>query len=279
MIDAHQHLWRIGRNDCVWPPPELAAIHRDFEPADLKAVAEPLGVKGSILVQSQPSDRDTDYLLGLAAADPFILGVVGWAELKAPGAPARIAALAARPKLKGLRPMLQALEDDAWIADVALDPAIDAMVTAGLGLDALVFTRHLPHLEAMARRRPDLTVIIDHAAKPPIAAGDLDPWREQMRRLADLPQVWCKLSGLLTEAAPGAGAEALSPYVEHLLQVFGPDRLIWGSDWPVMLLAGDYAGWLDMARQLTVRLGEAARRGIFETNARRAYRLDERLFR
>jgi L-fuconolactonase len=215
----------------------------------------------------------------LAQTDPFILGVVGWADLKAPGAPARIAALAARPKLKGLRPMLQALEDDAWIDDVALDPAIDAMVTAGLSLDALVFTRHLPHLEAMARRHPDLTVIIDHAAKPPIAGGGLEPWRAQMRRLADLPQVWCKLSGLLTEAAPGAGPEALSPYVEHLVQVFGPERMIWGSDWPVLLLAGDYAGWLDMAQQLTAPLGDEARLAIFEDNARRAYCLEGSLFR
>ncbi len=275
MIDAHQHFWRIGRNDCTWPPPDLAAIHRDFEPADLKAAAEPLGVTGSILVQSQPSDQDTDYLLDLAEAEPFIQGVVGWADLLAAEAPERIAALAARPKLKGLRPMLQALPQDDWICDPALDPAIDAMVRSGLVLDALVFTRHLPHLLALAERRPDLTIVIDHAAKPPIAEGVLDPWREAMLRLAGLPQVHCKLSGLLTEAAPGQGQAALEPYVAHLIESFGADRLIWGSDWPVLLLASDYAAWLGMARAITARLGAEAQGAIFAANARRVYRLGE----
>ncbi|QUD87690.1 amidohydrolase family protein [Phenylobacterium montanum] len=273
MIDAHQHFWRLDRNDCAWPTPDLAAIHRDFGPADLKAAAEPLGVTGSILVQSQSSERDTDWLLGLAAAEPFILGVVGWTDLAADDAPGRIAALAKRPKLVGLRPMLQGLDDDAWIASPAVAPALDAMARAGLALDALVFPRHLPHLSDVAKQRPDLTIVIDHAAKPPIAEGRLDPWRDHMARLAELPQVWCKLSGLLTEASPGAGAGELEPYVQHLLQIFGPERLIWGSDWPVLLLAGDYAAWLGMAQDLVASLGEEARAAIFETNARRAYRL------
>jgi L-fuconolactonase len=275
MIDAHQHFWRLHQNDCVWPTPDLAAIHRDFELAELKSVAAPLGVRGSVLVQSQPSVRDTDYLLDLAASDPFILGVVGWTELKAPDAPARIRDLAGRPKLAGLRPMLQSMPEDDWIADPALDAAIDAMVEHGLVLDALVFTRHLPHLALLIRRRPELKVVIDHGAKPPIAAGELDPWRERMSALAEAPEVACKLSGLLTEAAPGQGDAELAPYVDHLVRVFGPERLIFGSDWPVLNLASDYAGWLAMAKRLTAPLGVAAQALIFGGVAARAYGLPQ----
>jgi L-fuconolactonase len=273
MIDAHQHLWRIGRNDCAWPGPDLPAIHRDFHIGELIEVAAPLGVTGTVLVQSQPSDLDTDWLCALAEAEPFIKGVVGWADLKAPSAPARIAELARRPMLKGLRPMLQALPQDDWIADPALAPAIEAMVEAGLAFDALVYARHLPHVLTLARRHPQLTIIIDHAAKPPIAAGELEPWRTAMSAFAGLPQVCCKLSGLLTEAAPGHGVRELGPFVEAVIETFGPERLIWGSDWPVLLLAGDYAGWLEQSLAMTARLGSEAQAAIFGRNAEGAYRL------
>lgn len=268
MIDAHQHLWRIGRNDCTWPTSDLAAIHRDYDVADLEAVARPLGVTGSVLVQSQPSDRDTDWLLEVAADAPFILGVVGWADLKAPDAPERIAHLAAQPKLKGLRPMLQGLAED-WILDPAAEPAVRAMVGHGLVFDALVFPRHLPGLIAFARRHPDLFIVIDHGAKPLIADGVLDPWRDDMASLADLPGVTCKLSGLLTEAG-GRPSEALAPYVQHLMAIFGPDRLMWGSDWPVVELVETYAGWHDLARTL---LGPVGADAVFDATARRIYKL------
>jgi L-fuconolactonase len=273
LIDAHQHFWRIGQNDCAWPTPDLAAIHRDFLPEDLAAVGAPLGLAGSVLVQSQPSDRDTDWLLDLAEGEPRVLGVVGWADLAAPDAPERIAALAGRAKLRGLRPMLQNLPDDSWIADPALDPAIDALVAHDLSLDALVFTRHLPHLRTLAERRPDLAIVIDHGAKPPIAAGEFQPWADQIAALAALPQVHCKLSGLLTEATPGADPRTLAPYVAHLVAAFGPRRLMWGSDWPVLALAGGYGDWLDLARALSGLTAADDLAELFGQTARRFYRL------
>ena len=268
MIDAHQHLWRIGRNDCTWPMPDLAAIHRDYDVADLEAVARPLGVMGSVLVQSQPSDRDTDWMLEVAAGAPFILGVVGWADLKAPGAPERIAHLARQPKLKGLRPMLQGLPED-WILDPAAEPPVRAMVEHGLVFDALVFPRHLAALTTFARRHADLSIVVDHGAKPSIAEGVLDPWRDEMASLATLPNVTCKLSGLLTEAGDRP-PEALAPYVQHLLAIFGPERLMWGSDWPVVELVETYAGWLHLSRTL---LGEVGTDAVFGATARRIYKL------
>jgi len=270
MIDAHQHFWRIG--DCAWPPPDLDAIHRDVAPAELKAIGQPLGLAGSVLVQSQPTDRDTAWLLDLADAEPLVLAVVGWTDLAAPDAPARIAALAARPKLRGLRPMLQDLADD-WILDPALEPAIAAMVGQDLTFDALVLPRHLPQLLMFARRWPDLSIVIDHGGKPAIAVGGLDPWRADMAALAALPNVFCKLSGLLTEASPQQPPEALEPYVLHLIEIFGPSRLMWGSDWPVLNLAGDYANWLALARRLSGLTQPDDLVALFGETARRFYRL------
>ncbi len=273
MIDAHHHLWRIGRNGCAWPPPTLAAIHRDFELDEFEALARGVGVTGGVLVQSQPCDADTDYLLDLAADEAFVLGVVGWTDLASPDAPARIGELAARPKLKGLRPMLQALEADDWIAVGARADAAEAMVRCGLVFDALVDSRHLEALLVFARRHPALAIVIDHGGKPAIARGLIDPWRERMAALAAQPQVSCKLSGLLTEAGEARDTAALKPYVNHLIDIFGESRLIWGGDWPVLNLAGSYGGWVDQALALTESLGAEARRLIFEANARRIYDL------
>ncbi len=273
MIDAHQHCWQIGCHDCTWPTPELAAIYRDFGPGDWLEQASPEGVSHSVLVQSQPSDRDTDYLLRLADTHPHIVAVVGWVDLVSPRAPERIAQLATHAKLRGLRPMLQNLAEADWILRPELAPAMAAMQEADLAFDALVTPRHLPHLLRFAQRFPGLSVVIDHAAKPFIARGEQSPWREQILALAALPNVFCKYSGLLTEAAPGQGTEQLQPYVDVLWQSFGPRRLMWGSDWPVLNLAGGYRTWLAQARAMVSNGSEAELAEVFSGSARRFYRL------
>jgi len=269
LIDAHCHVWRIGRNDHEWPTPDLAAIYRDFDLGSLRQTTDNPDLFGVVLVQSQPSEHDTEWLLALAAGDPLVLGVVGWTDLAASDAPAQIAALARKPLLKGLRPMLQGLSD-GWILDPALEPAIAAMVAADLSFDALVKPRHLPAILELVRRWPDLRVVIDHGAKPEIATGVLDPWREHMAALAARPGVHCKLSGLLTEAGDTPTAEVVAPYAAHLIELFGPDRLMWGSDWPVLNLAGDYATWRDMCAAWVPPDQRAA---LFGETARRFYRL------
>lgn len=273
LIDAHQHFWRIGRSGCAWPTPDLPAIHRDFEPGDLREAAAGSGLSGAVTIQSQPSGADTDWLLELADREPLILGVVGWVDLLSPEAPTQIAALAAHPKFRGVRPMLQNLPDDAWIARPDLDPAIDALVAHDLSLDALVFARHLPPLLALATRRPELRIVIDHGAKPPVARGEIGHWAEAMAMLAALPHVHCKLSGLLTEAAPGQPRAVIAPYAGHLIALFGPDRLMWGSDWPVLNLAADYGAWLEQAKALPGLQDQAVARAVFSETARRFYRL------
>lgn len=263
MLDSHQHFWRIDAPECNWPDADWPLLHRDFLPDDLRAQTTGCDLAGTILVQSQPDDRDTDWLFALATSEPMVRGIVAWAALDAPDAAKRIAALAGRPKCRGLRPMLQAIADPDWILLPELGPGIRAMVDHGLRFDALVEPRHLPALLRFARLWPDLPIVIDHAAKPDAAHDVLDPWRGDLAALAVLPNVWCKLSGLRTQQAPGQLSADLAPWVSHVLACFG-DRTMWGSDWPVLLHMGDtYEDWVDASLALVADLDEAARDRLF----------------
>lgn len=273
-IDAHQHFWQLADRAGSWPPAELEAIYRDFMPQDLAPQLAAHGIAGTVLVQSLPSVADTRFLLQLAKASPFVLGVVGWVDLKAADAASQIAALAENSALKGLRPMLQDLADERWIDDPSLEPAIEAMLHSDLAFDALVLPRHLPALLAFAQRYPALRIVVDHAAKPSIASGKHAAWAADLRRLAALPQVHCKLSGMLTEASPGWTLANLQPYVDVVMDAFGAQRVIWGSDWPVLNLVSDYAGWIAASACLLEGLSEQEQAQVLGLNAIRFYRLD-----
>lgn len=270
-IDAHQHFWRLADRQGAWPPPQLAAIYRDFYPEDLGCLLYQNGVNATVLVQSMPNEDDTHFMLGLSERYSFIGAVVGWTDLKAPEAPQRIAALAEHPKLRGLRPMLQDLDDDRWIDDPALAPAVAAMLQHGLRFDALVLPRHLPALLEFVRRYPQLPVVIDHLAKPAMHGQPDTQWLQDMERLAASPQVHCKLSGMVTEAGPEWTVQQLQPYVHHILQAFGAGRVMWGSDWPVLRLASDYRAWIDATNALLAQLDEAGRKAVLGLNAQRFY--------
>ncbi|MFT4074088.1 MAG: amidohydrolase family protein [Asticcacaulis sp.] len=274
IIDAHQHLWRIGQNGHEWPTPDLDGLYRDFVPDDLTSACAGLDIAGTVLVQSQPCDADTDWMLEIAAATPLIKGVVGWSDLAAPDAPGRIVELAQTPKLKGLRPMLQGLPEDDWILRDAVQPALAAMAAHDLTFDALVFTRHLPFIDALAKQYTALSIIIDHGAKPPLSQPqDMAQWRESIARIAENANVSCKLSGLLTEMAKEQAEDILTPCADHLLAVFGAERLMWGSDWPVVLLKTDYRNWFDWTGHWLDGKPDSARIDIMGETARRIYRL------
>lgn len=249
MIDAHQHIWSLGRNGCTWPTATEGPIYRDFGLAEFRAEAAPHGVTRTVLVQSQEDERDTDWLLRTGEDAPEVAAVVGWADLAASDAPERVATLGARPKLRGLRPMVQDRGAD-WYDDPALAAGFAAMAEQGLCLDGLVRVPHLAALERLARRMPELPIVIDHAAKPRIgAAGGYAEWHSAIAPLAERSNVFCKFSGLLTECA-GAPAEAIEPYARAIIDMFGAERVMWGSDWPVLELAATYADWLGLARSL-----------------------------
>lgn len=271
IIDAHQHFWQIGANDCSWPGADLPAIHRDFLPDDWRAATAGLGIGGSVLVQSQPSTVDTQWLLDLAERTPEVLGVVGWVDLAAADAPDRIATLARSTLLRGLRPMLQGLHDDRWILQESVAPALATMERLGLTFDALVYTRHLDAIEQVATRYPDLTIVIDHGAKPPFAEGQLTEWEAGMTRVARQPNILCKWSGLATELGADQTLAQLQPVMRRLLDLFGVQRLIWGSDWPVCTLRITLADWLERCRALVP--SAADRDAIFGANALGGYRL------
>ncbi|BCF91981.1 MULTISPECIES: amidohydrolase family protein [Paraburkholderia] len=274
-IDAHQHYWNPERGDYGWLTPDLAPLYRTFGPDDLAPLRERAGVSRTVVVQAAPTVDETRYLLDLARDEASIAGVVGWVPMLDADAPALIAELARDPKFKGVRPMLQDLPDDNWIANPALKPAVDALIAHDLAFDALIFTRHVDALETFIQRFPQLRVVIDHGAKPPIRDGSAGwhAWAEGITRFAQFPHVHCKLSGLATEAAQGWTEATLRPYVDHLLGAFGPKRLMWGSDWPVLNLNGDYLLWHSIATELLASISDAERDAVFGANAAAFYRL------
>jgi len=273
-IDAHQHFWKIERGDYGWLTPELEPIYRDFRPRDYTPFLEAHAVAGTVLVQAAPTIAETEFLLSLADENPFIKGVVGWVNFTAADAPDRIAALADHPRLVGLRPEIQDFPDGSWILRPEMMPAFEATARHGLTLDALTLPRHLKHLLILLERYPDLRVVIDHGSKPEIRLGQFDGWAQDMRALARQTSAYCKLSGLVTEASENWTVEDLKPYVDHLLAEFGPQRLVWGSDWPVCTLAASYGKWISTVEELLAGLSEAEASRVWHENAVEVYRLE-----
>jgi L-fuconolactonase len=272
-IDAHQHFWSIARGDYGWLTPAMGVLYRDFGEQDLKPLLDRHGVAGTVLVQAAPTEAETHYLLDIAERSDLVLGVVGWSDLEAADAIERIERLAKRSKLKGLRPMLQDLPNDDWIVTTPIGAALDRMASLGLVFDALVKPRHLRPLLDRLHQHPKLQVVIDHAAKPSIGGDGFDTWRNDLAALAALPQVYCKLSGLFTEAPAGAVTKDLRPYADAVLECFGPERVIWGSDWPVLTLAATYDEWVSTTNQLLGSLSDVQWAGVLGDNAMRVYRL------
>jgi L-fuconolactonase len=273
MLDAHQHFWKVDRGDYGWMTPAAGPLLRDFGPDDLAPLLARAGVTRTILVQAAETEAETDYMLDLASRCDFVAGVVGWLDMTRTDFPERLAAYRSRPKWVGLRPMLQEHDPAAILDPVFLD-SLAHVAREGVPFDILTFPRHLPNLIEALRRAPGLHAVVDHLSKPPIATGAFEPWAGLIATVAEIPNVRCKVSGMVTEAAPGWALEDFRPYVRHVAACFGPDRLIFGSDWPVCTLAGGYGDVMALARTLLSELyGPEDLHKIFGTNAAAFYRL------
>lgn len=271
IIDSHQHFWKLDRGDYDWLTPDLAALYRDFLPEDLAPLLQEAGVDGTIVVQAAATVAETEYMLSLADRHDWILGVVGWVDFESPEAPATIARLAAHPKLVGLRPMIQDIPDDDWMLRDGLRPAIAAMIAENLTFDALVMPRHLGHLKTFLARYPDLRVVVDHCAKPEIRNGEFAPWAAGISEIAAVESTFCKLSGLVTEASETWSPADLARYIEHVLEVFGPGRVLFGSDWPVLNLQSEYGQWHALVRDALSGASEQDQAAVMSGTARNAY--------
>jgi L-fuconolactonase len=272
-IDAHQHFWNPDRGDYGWLTADLPELFKPFQPSDLGPLLKDHHVKGTILVQAAPTVAETEYLLELASVTLFVKGVVGWIDFENPDHLKHLERWSKHPLLKGIRPMVQDIQDPDWLLRSDIDWAFDALQEFGLVFDALVLPIHLPRLFKRLQRHPQLRVCIDHGAKPHIKNKEIDTWATDMAQLAECRQVMCKISGLVTEAQKQWKQEDILPYLDHLLRLFGPDRLLFGSDWPVLNLNGSYSQWINLLENWSQAWPETERDNLFAGNAINFYGL------
>ena len=273
IVDAHQHYWDLVRFSYPWMSPELGILLQDYLPSDLKPILERNGVRRTVVVQALSSPAETDWLLELAAQSDFIAGVVGWADLTAPGLGQTLDRLMLNPRFRGLRHQVQDEPDDAWILRGDVQRGLGELARRNLPYDLLLHPRHLPLVPQVAEQHPDLRLVIDHLAKPPIAQGRLEPWATDLRQAALWPNVYCKLSGMATEAGAGWVDADLAPYVKVAVEAFGHERLMFGSDWPVCLIAGSYERVIGALRRALGPLSAEDEARMFGGNAIEVYRL------
>jgi L-fuconolactonase len=277
IVDAHHHAWNLQVRDQDWiRGPEMAVLRRSFSVDDLRPDARRFGVAATVLVQTVTVAAETPEMLALAAADPLVTGVVGWTDLTSAAVGDELARLRSGPGgefLVGVRHQVQSEPDPDWLRRADVLRGLRAVAEAGLCYDLVVLPHQIAAATHAAAAVPGLTLVLDHAGKPPIASGELTAWAADVRSLARQPNTVCKLSGLVTEAAPGAQPAAFAAVADVILSAFGPDRVMFGSDWPVCLLATDYAGVVALARELVAGLADAERNAVFAATAERVYGL------
>jgi L-fuconolactonase len=275
-IDAHQHFWKVSRGDYHWMTPNLPVLYRDFMPEDLLPLLRQFRFDKTVLVQAAQTVDETDFLLGLAEKYDFIAGVVGWLDLESEQFEQDFARYRKTAKFIGLRPMLQDLNDDGWICRPQVLRSLTRVAEAQFPFEFLTYTRHLPYVLRALQAVPGLHAVIDHVSKPEIKIRKTEPWKTLMAEAAQFPNLFCKLSGVITEADHRSwNLEDLRPYIEHVVTSFGWDRILFGSDWPVCLLAGEYERVYGAIQELLSPDLNADREAkLFGQNAARFYQLE-----
>lgn len=273
-IDAHMHVWTVERGWYGWLDEAPETIRRDFAIDDIWTTADAVGIEKALLVQAAPDLAESEFLLDIAARDARLAGVVGWIDFEARDWEGQLRRLSGRTGLKGLRPMIGDLADPEWILNSAFGPVFEAMARHSLVLDLHAKPQHLRPAERIAARHPDLQLVLDHGGKPALASGGLGSWTTDLAALAQHDNVTCKLSGLLTECGPQTRREEIEAAARHIFDCFGADRVLWGSDWPVLELAGEYGNWMQLSRELVARFAGEDEDKIFRENARRIYAIE-----
>ncbi len=273
-IDAHHHLWRYTPQEYGWIDDTMQLLRRDFLPADLKSAMRSAGVDGTIAVQARQTLEETRWLLDLADENDEIRGVTGWAPIAGPEFPGVMEEFDGRAKLKALRHVIQGERDENYILREDFNSGVRALEGSGLVYEILIYERHLPQTIEFVDRHPNQLFVLDHLAKPLIAGGVKEPWAMQMRELGKRENVWCKVSGMVTEADWRAWTpETLKPYMDVAVEAFGPQRLMAGSDWPVCLVACSYERWWQVLRAYFSSFSQQEREKIFGQNAVEVYNL------
>jgi L-fuconolactonase len=273
-IDAHHHFWQYTAAEYGWLDDSMSVLRRDFRPADLRGEIAAAGFDGVVSVQARQSLAETRWLLALAAENDFIEGVVGWVPLIDAQIKNHLDEFCQEPKFRAVRHVLQSEPDDDYMLRGEFSRGIAALTARSLAYDILVFERQLPQTMALVDKHPGQVFVLDHLAKPRIRDGLLEPWRSHITELARRDNVYCKVSGLVTEADPANWSETqLRPYFDVVLATFGPGRLMFGSDWPVCLVACGYTRWLNIVQQFAFELSTDEQAQLFGATARSVYGL------
>jgi L-fuconolactonase len=274
-IDAHQHFWNPARGDYGWMDSEGAKpLRKLVMPKDMAPHLKTCGIDHTVLVQAAPTVAETEYMLGIADSHDFIAKVVGWVDFENRDDLKQLTRLAKHPKFAGVRPMIQDLQDAEWMHRRDVQWAFDAIIDLDLTFDALGYPIHLDPFQRLFDKYPNMRTVIDHCMKPVIRENQFDDWARRMATIAKATPVFCKLSGIATESRPGWTVDTLKPYAAHVIESFGPNRVMWGSDWPVLELNGTYGSWHDAA-QGYVGSG-AVNAAIFGGTAATFYRIEDR---
>ena len=273
-VDAHQHFWDLGKFQYPWMTDDMVALRRNYLPADLRPVLDREGIDRTVFVQAQHSLVETQWALELAESKPWIAGVVGWLDLRSPRLEEQIERYADNPKFVGVRHIVHDERDERWLLDDEVVRGLQLLAKHNLPYDLLLRPPHLKHIPELSRRVPGLKMVVDHLAKPLIRARELEPWRTDLAAVAKIPGMHCKISGMVNEADMGRWcATDFAPFVDVASELFGPSRLMFGSDWPVCRLAGEYSEVLAAAQSTLASLSADERAGIFGGNAIRFYGL------
>jgi L-fuconolactonase len=273
-IDAHQHFWIYDSSQYAWIDDSMASLRRNFLPTDLKPELDQAVFQGCVAVQARQTIEETNWLLRLASESPFILGVVGWLDLRSPNLQSELQAFANQSKLVGVRHIVQSEPDDRFLLQPEFHRGVSMLEEYDLTYDILIYEKHLRVAVEFVKQFPKQRFVLDHLAKPRIKEESIHPWAKEIRELAVFPNVYCKLSGLVTEADwQNWRAEQLSPYLDVAMECFGPDRLMIGSDWPVCTVAAPYSRVMDTIKKYLERFPAEVREKVLGENARNFYKL------